>query len=87
VNITHRRRLLLRIQRRPRCRIAAAAAHAQENRFHVEAGFGAARRDDALDRLDGVFVQQLENANVMLHAAMRSMLVFQGAAQFPENRR
>jgi hypothetical protein len=74
VNVAGGRRLSGRVQGRRGRRIGRAAPHPHEDRFHIEAGAGAARRDGPLDHLDRVVGEQLQHANVMLRAAMRSVL-------------
>lgn len=84
--VAHGRGLGRALQRRHRRGGRRAAAHAQQDRFHVVAGGAAAHLDDTLHVVDGVFLQQLQDANVVLHAAVRPVLLFQGRPQFAEER-
>ena len=86
VQVAHARRLIGTPQRRRRARVLAPA-HAQQNDFHVEAGGAAAAFDDALHLVDGMLVEQLQDADVVLGAACRSVLPLQGRAQFAEDGR
>jgi len=82
----HHGGLVRRLQggRRGRSR---ATPHAQQDGLHVIARFATARLDHALHLVDGVFVQQLQNANVVLDAAAGAMLVLQGFAEIAKDRR
>lgn len=82
----HHRGLLGTIQRWRRG-LGRAAAHAQQDRFDVVARRATARLDHALHLVDGVLLQQLQDANVVLDAAAGAVLLLQGFAQVAEDGR
>lgn len=85
-DVTHGRGLLGMIQRRRRS-LGRPAPHAQQDRFDVVARFAPARLDHTLHRVDGVFLQQPQNANVVLDAAAGAVLLLQSFPQRVEDRR
>jgi hypothetical protein len=72
-----RRRGLLRMIQRWRRGLGRPAAHAQQDRFDVVACRATARLDHTPHRVDGVFLQQPQNANVVLDAAAGTVLLLQ----------
>jgi hypothetical protein len=82
----HRRGLLRRIQRRRRG-LGGPAAYAQQDRFDVVARFATARLDHTPHQVDGVFLQQPQNANVVLDAAAGAVLLLQSFTQRVEDGR
>jgi hypothetical protein len=85
-DVPQRHGLLGRGQRR--CHgLGRTTPHAQQNGLDVVAGRATAHLDDALDRVDGMLVEQFQNANKMFDAAARPVLFFQGFAQLAEHRR
>jgi hypothetical protein len=72
------------LRRRDRGRLAA---HAKEDGFNVVARFTAAHLDHTLHLVDGVIVQQMQDANEMLDTPLRAMLLLQSVAQLAENGR
>jgi hypothetical protein len=76
-DLARRRGLLHCVQRRRRPVIRAAAAHAQQNRLDIIASVVAAHLDGTLHVFDRMFFEQLQDAHVMLHAAMGSVLLLQ----------
>jgi hypothetical protein len=83
----HRRGLLRAIQRWHRRGLGRPAPHAQQEHFDVVARRATARLDHALHPVDGVLLQQLQDANVVLDTAAGAVLLLQGFAQFAEHRR
>jgi hypothetical protein len=65
----------------------ASAADAQQDGFDVIASRVAAHFNRPLDVGDRMFVQQVQDANVVLGAAPGSVLFFQSGAEFAEQRR
>lgn len=63
------------------------AAHAQEDGFHVEAGRTPAALNGPLHHIERMLVEQVQDADVMPHAAARAVLPLQGGTQFLEDRR
>jgi len=84
-DVTHRRRLLVAIQRGYRGSLGNAATHPQQDRLHVVARFATAHLDDALHLVDGVVIEQCQDARVMLDAARRAVLLLQRFAKFAED--
>jgi hypothetical protein len=83
---THRSRLTRQIQRWRRGHAAATVLpHPLQDRLDVEAGFASALLDGPLHLCAGVFLQQLQNADVMLAAVARSVLPLQGFTQLVEH--
>lgn len=82
----HRRRLLRSIQRRRSGR-GGPAAHAQQDHFDVVARRTTAHLDHTLHRVDGVLLQQPQNANVVLDAAAGAVLLLQSCTQLVEDSR
>jgi hypothetical protein len=64
-----------------------AAADTQQNRLDVEAARTPAAFHGLVHRLQGVLIEQGQNADVVAHAATRSVLAFQRHAQLLEHRR
>jgi hypothetical protein len=85
-DVTHRRGLLRMIQRWRRS-LGGPAPHAQQDRFDVVARFAPACLDHTLHPVDGVFLQQPQNANVVLDAAAGAVLLLQSFTQLVEARR
>jgi hypothetical protein len=75
---------LLRLGQRRRHDIRHGAAQPQHDRLDVETGRGAAVLDDTLHLGDGVQVEQLQHAGVLLDAAAATVLSLQGGAEFVE---
>jgi hypothetical protein len=86
-DVTHRRGLLVAIQRGCRGSLGNAATHPQQDRLHVVARLATAHLDDALHLVDGVVIEQCQHAHVMLDAARRAVLLLQRFAQFAEDGR
>jgi hypothetical protein len=82
-----RRRRLLRLGQRRRHRGSLPAADAQQDRLHVEAGRAATTLDRLLHRVEGMLVEQVQDADVVLHAAPRTVLPLQGDPEFVEDGR
>jgi hypothetical protein len=83
----HRYGLLRMIQRWRRRGLGRPAPHAQQDRFDVVARRATTRLDHTLHLVNGVFLQQLQDANVVLDAAAGAVLLLQGFAQLAEDRR
>ena len=84
--VTHRRRTIRQIQRRVRCR-RWLAADTQQQRFHVEARRRAAGLDDTLHLVEGMVVQQVQDADIVLDAMPGAMLTLQITTQLVEHGR
>jgi hypothetical protein len=85
-NVADCRGLVGAIQRRRRGR-GPTAADAQQDGFDVVAGFAAAHLNHPLHPVDGVVFQQLQDADEVLDAAVRAVLLLQSVAQFAKDRR
>jgi hypothetical protein len=85
-HVAHRRRLLPLGQRR-RHDYRLAATQAQHDGLDVEARRHPARFDDALHGVDGMNVEQLQDADILFHAAAPPVLPFQGGPEFLKERR
>lgn len=83
---THRRRLRRTIQRWRRGR-GRPTPHAQQDRLDVVARWATAHLDHTLHLVDGVFLQQSQDANVVLDAAAGAVLLLQGGAEVVEDGR
>jgi len=84
---THRLRLLVTLQRGRDHRLGGPAAHPHQDRLDVEAGWASAHLDDPLHRLDGVLVEQGQDAREVLDAPIRAVLFRQGLAKLAEDGR
>jgi hypothetical protein len=84
VQVPHPRRLFRSLQRWQRAGVPALT-HAEQDDFHVEAGFAAAALDDALHLVGRMVVEQLQDADVVLGAAGRSVLALQRGPQLAED--
>lgn len=84
---TQCRWLLRLIERGRRGDFARAAPHAQQDGLDVVARAATAGLDDTLDLVDSVFLQQSQDAHVVLDAATGAVLFLQGLPQFAEDRR
>jgi hypothetical protein len=85
-DVAHDLRLLRFVQRR-RHDVRRGETQPQHDRLDVEAGRNAALLDDTLDLLNGVLVEQLQHAGILLDATAAAVLPFQGGPQFVENSR
>jgi hypothetical protein len=86
-HVTHRRRTIRQIQgcccrRHRRC-----PADTQQQSFHVEACRRAAGLDRTLHIVEAMVGQQVQDADIMLDTTPGTVLTFQVAAQFVEDRR
>lgn len=82
-DVTHRRGLVGMTQRRGRgCR--RATPHTQQKGLHVVTRRATTHLDDALHSVDGMLIQQLQHAHVVLDAAGWAVLFFQGFAEVVE---
>jgi hypothetical protein len=63
------------------------AAHARQNRFHIEAAGAPALLDGPLHGAERMLVEQVQDTHVVLDAAARTVLPFQGGAQLLEDGR
>ena len=71
---------LLGLGQRRRRVVPLGAAHTQEDGFHVEAGRAAAALDGLLHGVERMLVKQVQDADVIAHAAARAVLPLQGGA-------
>jgi hypothetical protein len=76
---------LLRLGQRRRRFVPLGAAHTQEDCFHVETGRTPAALDGRLHRIERLLVEQVQDADVVVHAAARAVLPLQGRAQLVEH--
>jgi hypothetical protein len=86
-DVTHRRGLLVTIQRHRRRGLGGPAAHAQQDGLHVVTRWATARLDDALHLVQAVLVEQGQDTHVVLDATSRAVLFLQGFAEVAEERR
>ncbi len=83
---THRSRLTRSIQGRRRPSAARGLPpHPLQDRLDVETRLGPALLDGPLHLLLGVFLQQLQDSDVMLASVARSVLPLQGLAELVEH--
>jgi hypothetical protein len=78
---------LLPLGQRCRHRRRHAAAYTHQDRLDVKALGDPALFDHALHHRDGMDVEQLQDANILLDAAPRSVLTLQRGPEFGEQRR
>lgn len=78
---------MLPLGQRRRRGLRLAATQAQHDRLDVEARRDPALLDDALHGLDVMTIEQLQHANVLLHAAPPAVLPLQRGSKFVEQRR